>query len=564
MYAWRARDVLRLPQETVDLIADRISRCAHGPFFRFPNVRLNQINWNCELYAHLATVTGDPELLRNDYRAAGRALLRRASRGALTPGGSPNLGPGYRFHYLPHAPPTHPFNLDSAEYANKTCHFILYYEQALRAGMPPLAPEHMRLLRAWIEHIVYGYWTHGGYLNWDTGYGFKRWHAGPHLGARAAGPARDRDLAAVSQRPEPRAAGRSTCSTAASQLYERLSVAGAGRPRDRAGEPLRRQRRAARPEHPRDVRRPHAGQRRARGRARPRRPAGAPSRRRCTRSTPTSAGSRSPRRPTTPPCCAVNQHAVPYGGIELARLYDGDQRVVANVGGRPWASFGVLVRDASAQRGRCFSQRAAQPAAAASRRSSCSRRRADACAGEAVPAPALRRALQDDRRARPTAVLGGRVETTHRFKPDQSRRAGRSAARKRGRYTVDVLFPSWGKRARGSRPCSPTAARVTLAGQGRAAAQGPAAQRRLLLHRGRGERLRRGAGRRDRGTAHILRPKRQSSAPRPGPDARDAARASRPLPPNRPEGPHRPRRRPPSRRRPAKGLRPRARKRARK
>ena len=23
-----------------------------------------------------------------------------------------------------------------------------------------------------------GYWTHGGYLNWDTGYGFKRWHAG--------------------------------------------------------------------------------------------------------------------------------------------------------------------------------------------------------------------------------------------------------------------------------------------------------------------------------------------------------------------------------------------------
>jgi hypothetical protein len=49
MYAWRAREALRLPQETTDLIADRISRCARGPFFRFPNVRLNQINWNCEL-----------------------------------------------------------------------------------------------------------------------------------------------------------------------------------------------------------------------------------------------------------------------------------------------------------------------------------------------------------------------------------------------------------------------------------------------------------------------------------------------------------------------------------
>ena len=47
---------------------------------------------------------------------------------------------------------------------------------------------------------------------------------------------------------------------------------------------------------------------------------------------------------------AVNQHAIPYGGIELARLYDGEQRVVSNVGGRPWASFGVLVRDRSAKR----------------------------------------------------------------------------------------------------------------------------------------------------------------------------------------------------------------------
>ncbi len=49
---------LRLPQETLNLIADRISRAARGPFFRYPNVRL-KVNWNCELYAHAATVTGD-------------------------------------------------------------------------------------------------------------------------------------------------------------------------------------------------------------------------------------------------------------------------------------------------------------------------------------------------------------------------------------------------------------------------------------------------------------------------------------------------------------------------
>jgi hypothetical protein len=41
----------------------------------------------------------------------------------------------------------------------------------------------------------------------------------------------------------------------------------------------------------------------------------------------------------------VNQGAFPYGGVELARLFDGDQRVAANIGGRPRASFGMLVVD---------------------------------------------------------------------------------------------------------------------------------------------------------------------------------------------------------------------------
>ena len=32
---------------------------------------------------------------------------------------------------------------------------------------------------------------------------------------------------------------------------------------------------------------------------------------------------------------AVNNKAFPYGGIELARLFDSEQRVVSNIGGRP-------------------------------------------------------------------------------------------------------------------------------------------------------------------------------------------------------------------------------------
>ena len=48
-------------------MASLVQRCAHGAFFRYPNVRLNQINWNAEVFAHAATMTGDTSLLRRDY-----------------------------------------------------------------------------------------------------------------------------------------------------------------------------------------------------------------------------------------------------------------------------------------------------------------------------------------------------------------------------------------------------------------------------------------------------------------------------------------------------------------
>jgi hypothetical protein len=47
---------------------------------------------------------------------------------------------------------------------------------------------------------------------------------------------------------------------------------------------------------------------------------------------------------------AVNQGAFPYGGLELARLYDGAQEVAGNVGGLPPASFGMIVDDLRGRR----------------------------------------------------------------------------------------------------------------------------------------------------------------------------------------------------------------------
>jgi hypothetical protein len=45
----------------------------------------------------------------------------------------------------------------------------------------------------------------------------------------------------------------------------------------------------------------------------------------------------------------VTHHAYPYGGIDLARLYDGRQNVAATLGARQPASFGVIVRNRRGQ-----------------------------------------------------------------------------------------------------------------------------------------------------------------------------------------------------------------------
>ena len=39
-----------------------------------------------------------------------------------------------------------------------------------------LEPSEIATIRAWLERVLCGYWTHAGYLNWDTGLSFARWH----------------------------------------------------------------------------------------------------------------------------------------------------------------------------------------------------------------------------------------------------------------------------------------------------------------------------------------------------------------------------------------------------
>jgi hypothetical protein len=174
-YAWRAREQLQLPAETVARMVECVRAVARSPFFRYPSVRLNQINFAAELHACAVSMTGDPTLLRRDYR---QQLVRfiRGSKQRVRPWRIPNLGPSYSFHRNPFQRAGANQNIESAEYANIALDVIYYYEQARREGMTPLSTGHARTLRAWVTRALPAYWTHSGYVNWDTGLYLYRWH----------------------------------------------------------------------------------------------------------------------------------------------------------------------------------------------------------------------------------------------------------------------------------------------------------------------------------------------------------------------------------------------------
>jgi hypothetical protein len=175
--AWRAGATLGLDAPTLQTIVQAVSAVARCTFFRYPGIRLNQLNWNCALYALDAELTGATDLLRGDYR---EQMLRFATFATRTehPGGSTNLGPGWHFHYLPNYVASAMANLDAPEYASEVLDCVRHYSAALAAGMEPLPRWALDVFRAYAARTLYGDWTHAGYLNWDTGLGAQRRYIG--------------------------------------------------------------------------------------------------------------------------------------------------------------------------------------------------------------------------------------------------------------------------------------------------------------------------------------------------------------------------------------------------
>jgi hypothetical protein len=422
--AWRARDVLGLAPATAARIADEIGRVAYAPFFRYPNVRLNQINWPAELYAYEAVVSGTPELLLSDYRQQVRRFVAGARR-PWSGASATNLSPTYRFHYQINIPATAKRNLDSAEYANMTLHFLSFYDEAVAAGMAPVPLGDRRLLRGWVRRDLFGYWLHSGFLNWDTGLSYRRWmkgktwayalqglltiasspafHNDPRYGpwakaifdgaldfyARQGPPEGGSALFGVEPEEDVLGDARMTAARMAANAA-RAVTAGLGRMASAVPPPF----------YAFD---PDVG--------------------RLAVSTPRYGTA----------LVVVNRGAVPYGGIELARLYDAEGDPIGGIGARPPAAFGVQVRDA---RGRHVLATGAGLHAPQGDRPPLRVRGADA------PAGPFRGTLEATGRRRSREL---EVTARHRFSAASIESAWTVRRRTgRRRLAVGVTFPSWG------------------------------------------------------------------------------------------------------------------------
>jgi hypothetical protein len=432
--AWRARDALGLSPQLRLLIQDRLRRVALGPYWRYPTLRLNQINWYAEVYSAATEATGDTSFLLRDFRGQLAAFIRSIRRPA--PGTAGSLGPGMQFHYSPGSPPRSQLNTDSAEYANIVASVTRFYDAAVLRGMRPLQASDETLLRRWMTRVLAGYWTHAGYLNWDTGFGFGRWHQTKKIGlAQQAliGIAMGGRLS-----PSPAwAAWAKHLLEQGFELYERQLPPDEG-VAPGLFYPL--------PPHPQSEKQAILGASRIAANAARAVAAGLGRR---TGATPPPLYSWDPatgRLAVTTPryntaITAVTHHAYPYGGIDLARLYDGRQNVAATLGARQPASFGVVVRNRHG-RARLVTERTVSDL-----RKKPAERLLEAPLGVGSAGSALRPFAGPFTKLRVRGTArGGGVEAHSTYTFRRSAILGEWALRSKTsrRRTADVLFPSTG------------------------------------------------------------------------------------------------------------------------
>ena len=424
-------------------------------------------------------------------------------------------------------------NVDSAEYANIVLTFTRFYNQARRAGMPALPASARATMREWVTRAISGYWTHSGYMNWDSGLGFQRWHQGKKLGLTQEALV---GLASTSGTLLPNEQYRRWAKTMLDRglgFYDRLAARAHGGVPDPVFFDLTKV-----PQGPGSA---YLALARIQANA--------------ARAVDAGLGKQAGAEPpplysydpdigrlavTTPKyntaIVAVNQHAFPYGGLDLARLFDGQQEVAANIGGRAPAAFGLLVRDIS---GRRVGESQVPQARIARGFRPLTLTKAPRGAGAISSASVGRAYAGPFSDLRVTGAKSSRavtVRVSHRFTRDwiqTSWYASRRAGAGRARFTADVLFPSWGGRAASVVAVLRDGSRVTVGSR-----LIPLSSVSYLWVRSeRSGYVVVPASRPSGATVHTLRASPQSLGPAPRPDRRDPARARVTLQPRRTDRP---------------------------
>jgi len=336
--AWQARDALGIDPAVQVLMQDRLRRVAEGPYWRYPTLRLNQINWYAEVYAAAAASNGNPIWLQRDLRGQLMQFVRSIRDPA--PGTAGSLGPGMQFHYSPASSVRAQLNIDSAEYANIVASVSRFYDAAIASGMSPLPAADEALLRRWMRRVLAGYWTHAGYLNWDTGFSFGRWHQMKKLALAQQALIGIAGGGRLTPSPADAAWAKHVLE-AGFALYERMLPQGEGvapglfydlkvKPQSSKQAMFAASRIAANA-----ARAVMAGIPMRTGAEPPPLYSFDPGSGRLAITTPTYNTA----------ITAVTNGAYPYGGIDLARLYDGRQEVAATLGARMPSSFGIVARN---------------------------------------------------------------------------------------------------------------------------------------------------------------------------------------------------------------------------
>ena len=422
-WAWYARTALALPPALAEAARQAVRDCALHPQWRVPHALKNQINWNAQLYASVARMTGNGDLLRRDYR---RQLVRflRGARRPLHGMRTTNLGWDSAFRYSPELAAGRPTNFDTPEYAHIVATALLYHREALAAGMAPLPAADIARLRRWTTHLLLGNWTHAGYLNWDTGHGLRRLHSGQYWAWSMQGLLTIASAAEFAARPEhPRWA--KAIFDRGLRLYARWADEDGG---------------LIAPQLPFDMFSDHRDHDLYASRM-------AANAMRAIRLGLGTAASEDPpafyfydrelqRLAVSTPWYSTavvprTHDAFQYGGIELARLLGPRGAVAATTGGVPPASFGVVVRDAADRV--VLSSQPGRPRGATLRLAP---GRVHAGSFQALTAVGEIRAGRL------------RIRTTHTFRPYaiDERWDVRCAGGCDG-YDVDVLLPTWGEAA---------------------------------------------------------------------------------------------------------------------